>query len=472
MPVERLSADDLMMLRAGNPWPQHITALALLDGAPLLDENGAVGLSAARAAVESRLHLVPRFRQLLHTPGRGLGAPFWTDARAFDVRDHVLAVRIPYPGGEAELLATVEDLRRRPLELSRPLWDLWFLDGLADGSVALFVRIHHAIADGMAAMVAFGAFLDDAPGGAAPEMAPPWQPVRRPGTRELLLDNVRRHLASLAGSFDAARHPGTTGRAIRAALPGLRELLAEQPASLTTLNRLAGPDRRLAVIRTTDDLLGDVARAHHATPNDVLLAITAAGVRAVLEHRGELRDATTIRLYVPVSMRRGRIRRSGAAGRGNLISQMAVPVALRTSDPAARLHLITAETARRRHRKRVRLGQWFHAGPVTRLLLKLITRQRVNTTTAYLRGPGNRASAFGAEVLAVYPVIPLIGNVSLGVGAISYGGDIDIGITADRVTYPDLEVLVAGMRAELGALSRSAGTAAAPDRKVSDRSAA
>jgi diacylglycerol O-acyltransferase len=150
MPVERLTAEDQLMLWPDEIWPQEIGALAILDGSSLLDPGGRFRIEAVRDVVAARLHLVPRFRQLLYIPRRGLGGPLWVDAPAFDLSDHVRVVPLPAPGDEAALLLAAEQLRRRRLDRSRPLWQMCFLPGLPENRVGMFVKMHHAIADGIA----------------------------------------------------------------------------------------------------------------------------------------------------------------------------------------------------------------------------------------------------------------------------------------------------------------------------------
>ena len=163
MSIDRLSAEDQLMLGASAVWPQEIGALALLDGTRLFDASGQFRIEAVQRTVRSRLDLVPRFRQRIEVPGRGLGAPLWVDARGFDVRDHVRVLALPDPADEEALLLTAERLRRRRLDPSRPPWEMWLITGLPDRRVALYVKVHHAMADGMAALSMLGAFLDAAP---------------------------------------------------------------------------------------------------------------------------------------------------------------------------------------------------------------------------------------------------------------------------------------------------------------------
>jgi diacylglycerol O-acyltransferase / wax synthase len=455
--IDRLTSLDRLMLGASKRWPQDIGALAVLDGTNLLDPAGELRIDAVREAIASRLHLAPRFRQVIHVPGRGLGGPLWVDAPRFDIRDHVVVLTLPPGTGEGGLLAVTEELRSQRFDPSRPLWRMWFMHGLPDGRVALFVKLHHSIADGMAAMTTISAFLDagsDAP--ATP--ASPWAPVPPPSDRELFIDNAQRHLRALGRTGSMLVRPGATARHARQAWPAIRELLAEEPATRTSLDRMVGPARSLALIRNSLDEVKTVAHAHGATVNDVLLAATAGGLRAVLRRRGEPAGGTTVRAYVPVSLRA----RADGPQQGNLIAQMAVPLAMRELDAGDGLRRIATETATRKARARTSLGTLIRGRLVRRLMLFAVMRQRVNVTTASIPGPTVPLYLTGARVLEVFPVLPLIANEPLGVGALSYAGAFNIGIVADRDAYPDLDVFVAGARQELGTLGVSSHPMPAP----------
>jgi diacylglycerol O-acyltransferase / wax synthase len=444
---DRLTSLDRLMLAASNRWPQDIGALAILDGTILLDPAGELRIDAVRETIASRLHLVPRFRQIIHVPGRGLGGPLWVDAPRFDIRDHVAVRPLPPGTGETGLLAVTEELRSQRFDPSRPLWRMWFMPGLPDGRVAMFVKLHHSIADGMAAMTTIAAFLDTGPD-APVTPAPPWAPVPPPPDRDLLIDNARRRLRAAGGAGSMLVRPAVTLRHARQAWPAIRELLAEQPATRTSLDRMVGPGRSLAVIRTSLDEVRTVAHARGATVNDVLLALTAAGLRAVLRRRGEPVAGTTVRVYVPVSLRP----RTGGPQQGNLIAQMAVPLAMRELDAADELRHIAAQTAARKARARTSLGTLIRGRLVRRLMLFAVMRQRVNVTTASIPGPAVPLYLTGARVLEVVPILPLIANEPLGVGALSYAGAFTIGIVADRDAYPDLDVFAAAARDQLDAL--------------------
>jgi diacylglycerol O-acyltransferase len=401
--------------------------------------------------VETRLHLVPRFRQLLYTPRLGLGGPLWMDAPAFDLDQHVQVVPLPAPGDEAALLLAVERLRRSRLDRSRPLWQMCLLPGLQDNRIGLFVKMHHAIADGIAGIATVGALLDAVPDlPAAP--APPWTPRPMPTPPALFADTIGWHLSRLGRALSTVAHPATTARQVRAAWPAMREFLAAQPTPNTSLNRVVGADRNLALIRSRLDLVKQIAHAHHATVNDVLLAITAGGLRWLLRSRGERVDGLTLRIDVPVTLRATQAR---AKARGNLIGQMLVPLPVGVSDPDQRLTQIAAQTAMSKAKSHPSVGVVLRSRIARRALLKLLNRHPVNVTTVDLPGPPQPVYLVGARLLEVFPVLPLMGSMSLGVGALSYAGQFTITAIADKDAYPDLDIFTTGLQDELAALTAS-----------------
>jgi WS/DGAT/MGAT family acyltransferase len=440
------------MLWPDEIWPQDIGALAVLDGSGLLEPDGRFRIELVRQAIESRLHLVPRFRQLLSVPRRGLGRPLWVDAPAFDLSDHVRVAPLPAPGDEAALLRTTEQLRRRRLDRSRPLWEMWFLPGLPERRIGIFVRMHHVIADGIAGVATIGTFLDATPD-AATAPAPAWTPAPAPAARELLTDDLRRHAGGLVGALSTLTRPVTTARRIRAAWPAMRAAFTSVPTPVTSLNRRVGPDRDIALIRGDLTQVKQIARAHDAKVNDVLLAVTAGGLRGLLSSRGERVDDLLLPVYVPVTLRRPQHR---AQARGNLIGQMLVPLPIGTTDSGRRLRQIAAETATQKARSHPNLGVVLRSRIARRALLKILDRHPVSVTTADVPGPQVPVYLAGARLLEVFPVLPLIGNVTLGVGALSYAQQFNITAVADRDACPDLDVFAASARDELRALAAAA----------------
>jgi diacylglycerol O-acyltransferase / wax synthase len=447
--LERLTAQDLFMLWSDDfGWSQDIGVLAILDGTRLLDPDGRVHIEAVRRHIEPRLQLVPRFRQLLYRPRRGLGWPLWVDAPAFDLADHLRVHPLAPPCDEAQLLQACAQLYRRRLDPARPLWQAWLLPGLPERQVGLFLRAHHTIADGVAGVAAFGALLDlaaDTPVSAAP----PWTPAPIPTAGELLGDNLRRRLQGLGHKLSGLGHPS---RPRRTSPTAWREFFAER-ASRTSLNRPIGADRQLAVVRSRLEVAKQVAHAHHAKVNDVVLAAVAGGLRQLLAGRGEPVEGLVLRVMVPISLHH---EQPGQAS-GNQDAVMVVPLWLGEPDPVHRLELIAAETTVRKHKARPQSASGILSLPVVqRASYRFLAHQRfVNLSVTNVPGPPVPLYLAGARLLELFPVPPILGNMTLNVGVLSYAGQLNLTAMADQATCPDVELFAHGVQSALDDLARS-----------------
>jgi diacylglycerol O-acyltransferase len=450
--VERLTAEDQVMLWPDEIWPQEIGAVAILDGTSLLDKNGRFLIDNVRQAIGARLHLAPRFRQLLYRPRRGLGGPLWVDDAAFDLTEHVRVIPLAAPRDEAALLVAAEQLIQCRLDRSRPLWEMCFLPGLPDNEIALVVRMHHAIADGIAGVATIGAFLD-ASAGATTAPARAWTPAPYPASKDLLADNLRTHVSRAGRTFSALARPVGTMRRARAVWSAIYNLATAEPTAPTSLNHRVGPGRRLAFIRSSLEQVKQIAHAHHATVNDVLLSVTAGGLRGLLRSRCEPVDDVIVRIDVPVTLRPVDQR---SQARGNMIGQFVVTLPIAISDAASRLEQIATQTAARKAEVQPSVGTVLHSRIGRRAMLKALDRQPVNVTSADLPGPLQPLYLAGARLLEAFPLLPLIANVSLGIGALSYAGQFHVAVIADRDAYPDLDAFVASAQQDLQSLAARA----------------
>jgi len=450
--IERLAAADLMLVwPEAMGWPQHIGALAILDGRRLLDADGRVMIERAREHIKRRLHFVPRFRQLLCSPSVGLGWPLWVDDPSFDVGEHVGVFPVASPGGDAEVLLACETLRRRPLERSRALWEMWFLPGLPDGRVGFFMKLHHAIADGVAGVATLSAFVDTEP--EPPETtAPPWIPAPMPSRTDLFVDNLRQRLQGTERALSALAQPVGTVRRVQRGWPAVSELFAEGRAPRTSFNRRIGSDRRLAIIRSNLHLAKDIAHTHHAKVNDILLTTVARGYGALLRGRGESVDGLVLRAFVPVSLHQ---EQPGQA-RGNVDAGMVVPLPIGEPDDVRLLERIAADSAERKKKTRPPAGNLFRSVLLQRAFLRLMPRQRfMNAYVANVPGPPVPLYFAGALIHELFPLVPITANISIGVGALSYADQFNITVVADRDLCTDLNVFVEGVGRSLDTLAHS-----------------
>ena len=448
--LERLTASDLFMLWEDYGWSSDIGGVAILNGASLLDDDSGVRIDAVRRHLEAKLHLVPRLRQLLYRPRRGLGWPLWVDAPSFNIADHVRVHTVAAPGDEGQLLHACAELAARRLDPARPLWELWLLPGLPEHRLGVFLKLHHAIADGPAGVAAFGALLDLTADPPSP-VAQPWTPTPIPRPGELLRDNLRRRRQELRRGWSGMTHPSSTLSRARAAWPAWREVLTEQPAPRTSLNRPIGAERRLAIIRSRLDLTKQIAHVNHATVNDVVLAAVAGGLGQLLASRGEDVAGLVQRAMVTISLHD---EQPGQA-HGNKPGWMMVPLPLGEPDPVRRLELIAAETAARKHKPHPEVGSGifrFIAGQ--RVWYWLFPRQRsVNLVVTNVPGPPVPLYLAGARVLELFPTLPVMGNLTLVVAVLSYAGQLNITAVADPDGCPDVEVLARGVRSALDDLA-------------------
>jgi WS/DGAT/MGAT family acyltransferase len=275
-------------------------------------------------------------------------------------------------------------------------------------------------------------------------------PAPVPSTRDLFADNMRRHAGDLARVASALGRPVGTLRRLRAGWPAVHETLASERAPRSSLNRPIGPGRRFAMVRSHLDPIKRIGRKHGATVNDVLMTAIAGGLRDLLRSRAERVDGVVLRAYVPVSLHQ---ERPGLA-RGNRDGVMAVSLPVGLPDPVARLRLIAAQTAERKKRSRPPAGTLLRNGLAQRAFLRLMARQRwANVYIANVPGPPVPLYLAGARLLELFPIVPLTGNITLGVGALSYAGQLNITAVADQEACPDVEIFADGVRDTLRSLT-------------------
>lgn len=450
---DRLTPGDLMMLWPEDfGWHEDIGALATLSGDDgLTDADGNVRIDAMRDFVSSRLDRVPRFRQQLVVPRRGLGRPLWLDCPDFDIREHLRAQPLSPDPGFDELLATAATLFSEPFEWDRPLWRIWLLAGLRDGRVGMLIKLHHTVADAQAGLGMLGALLDLSPVDLAPAgPVPSWLPQPWPTAAELLGDNVRRRLGAIGAGMRAVGHPVRAWRRARYSVTLLLRMMRRPKAPVTSFNRpVPAAERRFAAVSVEVAAVKQIAHAHGGTLNDVLMCATAGGLRTLLEARGEDHRATLM-TNVPVSLHRDE-------PTGNEVGVIFVPLPLGIEDLDQRLRAIAAAAAvSKRSVFLPPTGSFMDLRPVQRMLWRMMKRQRYsNIDIANVPGPPMPLYFASRRIDDVFPMMSTVGNVPLVVGAISYAGQLNITIVGDAETTPDLAVMADGLRdtlAELGVM--------------------
>jgi diacylglycerol O-acyltransferase len=444
--LERLTPLDVSNLRIERRGlPMNVAALAILEGGVPLDASGKLDLGAIRVTIGQRLHLAPRLRQRLYRPGFGLGAPVWVDDASFDISRHVRTRPVP-AGGEDALLGTCVELNDRPFDQAHPLWEIWLLTGAPDGHVAMLIRFHHVLADGMAALLLLGTLFDAAPAGSAPEapesQGPPWTARPIPTRPELLGDALRRSITGIRRGVHEIGHPRRTLSPARTLFRQALQLAREGRAPRTSFNRPVGGQHRVLLVRAGLEQAKRVAHAHHATVNDVVLCAIAGGARALLAGRGELQRSLVLKVSVAASVRAP----ASASQAGNLVGILLVPVPVSEEDPIRRLEQIARATA-----KRKRLPPYQPAARfLQRAMIRTMNRQRrINLLMSNLPGPPQPMYFAGAKILEVFQIGVVQGNVAVQVGALSYAGQLNFDVVADANLVPDLTVFADGMIEDL-----------------------
>jgi diacylglycerol O-acyltransferase len=340
----------------------------------------------------------------------------------------------------------VAELNEPSLARSRSLWELRFLTGLANGRVGLLIRLHHVVADGVAALALIGPLFDAAPD-TPPPIPPAWTPGPVPPNDQLLTDSLHQRAAPFADAATWLLRPERWWGQSTSTVGPMLQMLRDGPAPRTVLNGPIGPRRRLALVRADLERTRAAAHAHGAKVNDVVLAAVAGGARDLLEHHQGRPPRGAIRAMVPVSQRAP----SDDGGGGNRVAVIVVPLPVDEPDPGRRLEAIARITAERKRRP-VEVWSRFPS-----LLAAAMHRQRfVNVFTSNLPGPAMPWYFAGARVLELFQIGPVRGNVRLNVGALSYAGGLSLDAVADAAALPDLDVFAEGLRHTLQALGATA----------------
>ncbi|MFP4148300.1 MAG: WS/DGAT/MGAT family O-acyltransferase [Nitriliruptoraceae bacterium] len=463
--AERLSSTDVAFLEMESPTRHmHVGGLLLFE-----PPEGQAPFSFARflELVRARIHHIPRYRQRVLLPRFPLATAVWVDDPDFDLSYHVRHAALPGPGTTAQLTEYATRILSRQLDRNRPLWELYVIEGLERGRVALLGKTHHAVIDGLAGIDITTVMLDLAPD--ASDVLPPpepWRPRPIPSEATLALEAAR----SLAPSpAQAAEVVGRLARAPKAAATSALEVSRGlsrvaranllRPAPRSPLNKPPGVHRRFAIQRVPLAEVKAVKDAFQTTVNDVVLAMVADATGRYLRRRGERTEGVWLRAMVPVSTRQA----SEAHALGNRIVAVFVDLPMFEMDPIQRLKVV--HTAMRDVKSsHAAVGAGFLLGlgefaPPT--LHAMAARVAVNARlfnflVTNVPGPQVPIYCLGSRLLGAFPFTPLAANHAYGVGVTSMDGWLNVGVTADRDVLPDVDEVPALLLAALAELVDSA----------------
>ena len=454
-------------------------------GAPVMVDAGGAGdgfsFERFRQLVIERLPILPQLRwRLLEVPF-GLDRPFWVEDDTFDVDRHIRHIAVPSPGGPKQFNELLSWLVPEPLDRRWPLWQLWFIDGLDDGRVCIFQKMHHAIVDGVTG-VGLGEVLYDItpePRPAPTETRLSLRGSRRLSTPELLALGVANVAVRIP--YRLLQVPAPLGLQLLTMADLARQRLPVVPpqAPRCSLNGPLSARRRVAFVREPLARIQEVKSAYGVKVNDVILALAASALRRYLLSIDDLpsRPLTT---SCPVALRTA-VEKDEI---GNRVGMMMVSLATNVEDPAERLRAIYANTQAGKRAQQA-LGAHPTPGVVDLLppgLVGMSSRSRamqmitehiptISTSVSNVRGPNTPLYVCGARIDAILPTGPLLMGIGLNFGVLTYCGSVDFGITACPERVPDPQFVADGVPLALAELEAAAGirtgrTAAAEDSAV------
>jgi len=462
---ERLSAQDSsFVLWERRETPMHVGAIAILEAGSLATADGGIDTARIAKHVESRLHLLPRYRKrLAFTPIEG--HPVWIDDAQFDLGYHLRCAALPRPGTESELKALVARILSERLDRGRPLWEMWVVEGLEGGRFALVTKAHHCMVDGVSGMNLLTLLLSQSADEAA-VAAPDWSPEAEPNALELLVAESARR-ARLGGEFArgvlrSIGDPAATWAQITGAGTAIAQALDAglRHPDATRLNRPIGPHRRIDWLRLDLAAAKQVKQRLGGTLNDVVLATVCGGLHRFLGGRQEWATRLDYRVVMPVNMRPAGDERAG----GNCVSAYFLSLPIAEPSPRRRYEAIRNATAALKNSRAAegidlltQLADRVGGTMLTRLGGRVIERlQPYNLIVTNVPGPQFPLYILGARLLDLIPQLPLFGQQGLGIAVLSYCGQLHFGLIGDRELASDLGSLRESMLASFEELKSGA----------------
>jgi diacylglycerol O-acyltransferase len=469
--VDRLSFLDVSFLHLEGPQtPMHVGGLAIFAQPPRgFDYERLYGL------IEKRISLVPRFRQKVKWVPGHLAAPVWVDDADFDLSYHLRRSALPRPGADDQLRELVARVQSRSLDRHRPLWEMYLVEGLADGRFAIISKTHHAMVDGIRAVDLSQVLLDVSPRvRELPEQE--WRPRPEPSGTALVVEAIselgRRPPAILDTLRLGVADLRTVGARVNGVVAGAvgevasAALAASRPAPSSPLNAATSAQRRFATVSTDLEDYRVVRERLGGTVNDVVLATVAGAVRGWLLSRGEpVRPSSVIRAMLPVGVRShaeavdaradaGSPAELAFAGSGsaNGISSYLIDLPVGEANPVVRFSQVSY--AMRAHEEAGRsvgaeaLAALSEIAPPTMhamaaRLASSLAKRLFNLVITNVPGPQLPLYCGGARLLETYPVTPLSSGQALAIGLTSYDGGVYFGLNGDREAMYDVTVLAA-----------------------------
>jgi WS/DGAT/MGAT family acyltransferase len=456
--ADRLSALDatFLALESRNVH-MHVGSVGIFAAGPLAKPDGGLDIERIRALSEPALRENARFRQRLER------VPLfdhwvWVDDARFDLDYHLRHTSLPEPGDVRQLKRLAGRIFSQKLDRGRPLWEMWFVEGLADGRFAVISKVHHCMIDGISGVDLLAGFVKNSTDEPERSTSARYVPRPAPGPRQLFAEELA-HRAALplraaAGGLQLLRRPLRTLEQIGHTLGAVGQALGAGfgSASETPFDRDIGPHRRFDWTRMDLAAVREVKERFGGTVNDVVLAVTAGALRAFLLRRAVPVNQLHVHAMVPVSVRSERQR----GKLGNRVATLRARLPVDERDPARRIARVIEETRRLKGSDIVEGTELletlsdFTATTLFAQLSRLASSTRsYNLTVTNVPGPQQPVELLGARMQEVYPLVPLFARQALGIALFGYDGGLFWGFDADWDALPDLHDLVGAVQEEL-----------------------
>ncbi len=461
--VERLSGLDASYLYTESPsLHMHTLKISILD---VSEVPGGYSFERVKEVLAEHLHLLPPFRRRFVPVPLSLHHPVWVEDAGFDIDNHVRRTTAPAPGGPRELDAVISDIASTPLDRSRPLWEVWVVEGLEDGQVGFVGKIHHTAADGVAASALLANVMRLEPGELHPDPpSRPWWPQPIPGARRLVLDALR-DLVLMLVRLPALIYE--TAKKVRRVVQVRREADTDDlpPGAFagprTSFNQGLTPRRAFGSITLPLEEFKQVKTAFGVTINDVVLTVVAGSVREYLIGRGESHE-TPLVAAVPVS--------SDAPGTvrllGNKVSNMFTALRTDIDDPVERLLATSRVTSTAKDLQNAlgveTMEQWVEYTPpkpyawLWHRFVPRLKRPPINCIVSNVPGPKQPLYIAGARMTGLFSVGPILEGVGLNVTVWSYLDNMNFSAICCPDTLPDVHAITEGLRHALDDLVKAA----------------
>jgi diacylglycerol O-acyltransferase len=445
-------------------------------GSCLLFEGAAPGYVEFVEQLDSRMHLVPRYRQKLAFPPLTQARPVWIDDPHFNPGYHVRHTALPEPASLEQLRNLAGRVLAQRLDRGKPLWEIWLVDNVEGGRFAMITKTHHCLVDGVSgvdiATVLFDAAADPDP---PPEPPPPWFPRPEPSAATLMADALAERasapLDAVRVAVDALSHPEKAAEQLGRAAYGFGAMLRAglQGAPPSPYNVEIGPHRRFAWADGDLAQFKAIKTKLGGTVNDVVLTVVTGALRTHMQANDHDVDGIELKAMVPMSVRAEAER--GALG--NRVTSMFAPLPVYADDPVERFEIVHEAMKGLKES-----GQAVGAELLTELAdfapptvlsqaSRLQSSQRAfNVVVTNVPGPQFPLYMLGRKLLRIYPQVPLVRNTALGIAIMSYDGTLNFGLLSDFDALPDLDDLAAALRDAIAELAAAAGVRASDRARV------